>query len=404
MLDSGSDVSMLPVVFGDAGSATSNPNIPLFDAQGGVIPVQDCRRVDIELQASGGSNPILRESCHVGDVGQPLMSFGRMMLKQWSIHADPEGGHLLTHPSGVSVPIFLKGRSLVVKGRVRAIRSSAETLPATLGDELMNLPQGWSELSNGFPVFWGYSLEYAEPTLNFKETEWKRRTTLVFENDKWFLLEFCELISNDNFGGELLNPALDTQVVVILTKGHSTPEEMMFEIGDALTSEGIDQPSQSSRPKRAPESVRPEILPQVYVAEAPRDKDEPALPAPAAEQAVAIAVTVEDDSLVVNDVRLSENSPIAVLRAACKTCDISQSGGKRKLFRRLVAFHGKQQLVLAKEVANQVDAQHVRQPDAPILHSPPKSAAEIQKHLMTHIPYAPWCEACISRRGQWQGR
>ena len=109
VLDSGSDVSMLPVVFGDAGSATSNPNIPLFDAQGGVIPVQDCRRVDIELQASGGSHPILRESCHVGDVGQPLMSFGRMMLKQWSIHADPEGGHLLTHPSGVSAPIFLKG-------------------------------------------------------------------------------------------------------------------------------------------------------------------------------------------------------------------------------------------------------------------------------------------------------
>ena len=103
---------------------------------------------------------------------------------------------------------------------------------------------------------------------------------------------------------------------------------------------------------------------------------------------------------MVNDVRLTENSPIAVLRAACKTCDISQSGGKRKLFRRLVAFHGKQQLVLAKEVANQVDAQHVRQPDAPILHSPPKSAAEIQKHLMTHIPYAPWCEACISGKAR----
>ena len=225
VMDSGADASMLPLHFGHSGSKVNGGKISLLDAQGGFIDIKGQREIQIELEGSNNARPILVERAFVGNVNQPLISFGKMLTKNWNITSNA-GEYALEHGSGIQAPIKLCGRCLTVRGRIRAVRE--EQIDVALSDELLHLPQGWSKLRTGFPVFWGFSLEYAEPSLNFPTDEWFRRTTLMYQNGKWSLFEFCDKITPQQ-PGELMNPALDKEVVVILSKGYADLEQMGFQ-------------------------------------------------------------------------------------------------------------------------------------------------------------------------------
>ena len=54
------------------------------------------------------------------------------------------------------------------------------------------------------------------------------------------------------------------------------------------------------------------------------------------------------------------------------------------------------------EDAQQLHAEGIRRPEAQALPVPP-SEAEIRLHQATHIPFAPWCEACVSCRSREDG-
>ena len=251
VIDSGADASMLPLHFGHSGSKVNGGKISLLDAQGGFIDIKGQRESQIELEGSNNARPILVERAFVGNVNQPLISFGKMLTKNWNITSNA-GEYALEHGSGIQVPIKLCGRSLTVQGRIRAVRE--EQIDVALSDELLHLPQGWSELRTGFPVFWGFSLEYAEPSLNFPTDEWFRRTTLMYQNGKWNLFEFCDKITPQQ-PGELMNPALDKEVVVILSKGYADPEQMGFSISKMPYDTSEPQAPQAPPKEQASSSV-----------------------------------------------------------------------------------------------------------------------------------------------------
>ena len=126
-----------------------------------------------------------------------------------------------------------------------------------------------------------------------------------------------------------------------------------------------------------------------------REVQRPEIP-DAAEQHVS--VRVDRDSIEVNGVRLTAESPINTLRAACKYIGISSSGGKQKLFDRIVSFYDQQQLSIAQQVQASLEA--------PIVAARPRVAVqqptpvEVRDHQLAHIPYQQWCEACVQGKAR----
>ena len=116
---------------------------------------------------------------------------------------------------------------------------------------------------------------------------------------------------------------------------------------------------------------------------------------------VAVADADGEKQLTIEGIVVTEQSPINTLRAACARCGVSQSGGKKKLFTRLESqsYFDKQQLLAAKTAADQVLQEGSRQPEMVAVHPPP-NADEIAKHQLTHLPYQPWCSACVKAKGR----
>ena len=102
-------------------------------------------------------------------------------------------------------------------------------------------------------------------------------------------------------------------------------------------------------------------------------------------------------AITVNEVQLTPNSPIRTLRAACSYLGKSTSGGKAKLFDRILSFYDEQQLSFAQEV--KVSLGPSLAPREQRLIEPP-TPAERRDHELTHQPYQEWRPACIAARAR----
>ena len=99
----------------------------------------------------------------------------------------------------------------------------------------------------------------------------------------------------------------------------------------------------------------------------------------------------------VNGVQLTASSPIRSLRAACAYLGISTSGGKAKLYDRILSFYDEQQLAFAQEIKANLG------PSVPTREQrliEPPTPAERREHELTHQPYQEWCESCIAARAR----
>ena len=110
-----------------------------------------------------------------------------------------------------------------------------------------------------------------------------------------------------------------------------------------------------------------------------------------------VSLVPDRSGVTVNEVHLTPNSPIRTLRAACSYLGISTSGGKAKLFDRIISFYDEQQLSLAQEVKASLGPSLA--PREQRLIEPP-TPAERRDHELTHQPYQEWCPACIAARAR----
>ena len=111
----------------------------------------------------------------------------------------------------------------------------------------------------------------------------------------------------------------------------------------------------------------------------------------------------EDGSFVVEGVRIREDSTCSVLKAVCKSLGLSQSGGKQKLFSKIQAYFDKKRIELTREAALKAKGMDERiAQTVPLAELP--SQEEIERHLLTHLPYAGWCSACVMARGRQDAR
>ena len=57
------------------------------------------------------------------------------------------------------------------------------------------------------------------------------------------------------------------------------------------------------------------------------------------------------------------------------------------------------ELEVARDAAMKVQKSHFREPRMqPVAQRP--GDAEVERHCLTHVPYAPWCEHCVARRAR----
>ena len=106
-----------------------------------------------------------------------------------------------------------------------------------------------------------------------------------------------------------------------------------------------------------------------------------------------VALVPDRSGITVNEVQLTPKSPIRSLRAACSYLGISTSGGKAKLFDRILSFYDEQQLSFAQQEVKAGLGPSLAPREQRLIQPP--TPAERRDHV-THQPYQEWCPACIS--------
>ena len=101
---------------------------------------------------------------------------------------------------------------------------------------------------------------------------------------------------------------------------------------------------------------------------------------------VTVHVTphVESAGVTIAGVEVLPTSSIAVLRAACKYLNISQSGSKRKLWSKITAHLDKLKILEEVEIAQSSSRDVTRDPIPVQTAEKPEDEEEIKRHQLTH--------------------
>ena len=416
IIDSGADATILPSSFLDVGTDLCEGAPRLQDAQGVPIAVRGYKQVCFIFQADGEREVQIFDKAHFSDeINQPIISYGKLMEAGWNIEAGRDDGsqHCMTFGQGnsvVRIPLQLQNRSLVAEGHLRAVVEEqnepmmVRVLEARLKDDLQlkaRYQVGWKQEEN---KWYGVHLAKRLQTPQFVgeipfTTDWKR-TTLVKVKDQWQLYEMCENLHGLDNQEEVIDAVEEnTLVLTILTAEDMSTEEMGFEVDT-----GLDLQPKVDDALALREHEIPEEEPQRAMDEA-ADDDIPAIAegvdgGGAEEQEGRLVLEAGlPDHVVVNDIQLTSTSKLRELRAACHFFGISQSGSRLKCFQRIVSHLKERELKAASEAVAAAELQMARQPKMQsIVPVPSKQVQEL--HALTHVPYQPWCEACLQHRGR----
>ena len=382
--------------------------------------VQRSGAKEVALQGeddTSNSIPILfREQVHVGPVGNPILCYGRLFENDWEI-VKSNGEPFLRHSSGVQVPIHMRGRSLFIHGEIRKIEKVASDAHAiraikiTRPSALAELPSGW-HWWNGFRVCHTMQKKCVDPRDDEHGSQMAYRTIMMKYDDCWRILEMSEdwRRMHDNDLLQAISPKYRECLTVMSANPLATSDlqvELMLHTATAASSqESSDRhvpPGQQEHVvgehhghESAFEFPREEaVAPELLVASDSADVGEHVALLP-----VRMEEYTEDGSFTIEGVTVAADSATRVLRAACKALGISQSGGKVKLFSKIQAYFDQKRIELTKEAAMKAKTMNERIPSTSPLAELPSNQDEIEKHTLTHLPFQPWCAACVMARGR----
>ena len=406
VIDSGADAPIFPGHMLKQGRKARGMSPYLQDAQGRAIRTYGHRDIDIELKAEDDRLVVLKERVTFSDVvSQPILSFGHLLRSGWSI----SGEERCLVNGEVKVPIDLQNQSLVVQGQIRnvALASFVRALKVTLGEGLKKIEMdqlGWKRHGERWiGVHRGQHFQSPQFIPDMKhQGEVMSRSTVVKKGDQWQLVEMSEPVDGLEDQDEEIEELRGEYMAKIITfVAHSTtsqaPEDLGFEV------EGFDY--EASKRRRADEDDY--AIPIAddegeFEAVEGREIGGPVGPGGVdlEDQQVRFEVGVAiPDRIQVNGVELSLDSPLRTLRAACAFYQVGQSGSKRKCFGRLVEHQARLELLQARDLARHAQELQGREPREQALAKEP-GEEEKRKHALTHVPYAPWCSACIKHRGR----
>ncbi|CAE7369187.1 unnamed protein product [Symbiodinium sp. CCMP2592] len=400
ILDSGADVTVLPLSHGAVGEPNAN-NTMIRDAQGNVIPMASYRKnVVFEVEGNEGQRLFFRDKVVVAQVKQPLLSVGKLIRDHWSL-GDVDG-RLQMSKGGNSFPVHMSRNSLAANMKIYRLEEHVRAVVIELS-ELMESGteiQGWSLSPDGGPMHVSTSSSCTvDPSLVFPSQQWPFRTTLLSQGDRRYEVFESGEYWEDRKTLSTERPA--TKVVTILSAAPVEPRD----IGKVIVNEQF-----------RPEYIVPEEAPahddgDAWMAAAPeRVPDSPPAQVDgqrgggAEEQGDPVGPEVHlaagrQATLVVNDVELTEDSSLKVLRRACQFLRVSKNGSKAVLWSRLQSEVADSQLRHSVQAADAVLEAYRREPQTESGTAPP-DAETVALHEVTHCPRMPWCNACVASRSR----
>ena len=357
VLDLGADVTVFPMYLMRYIKDTDirkKPGTQLRDAQGEFISCGG-ERADIRLAcfADNGQQVVFWEECIFAKVTQPLLCLGKFLKRNWMLTQHSGQFHL--QYGELKLPLRWRNNALTLtcslQQQAQADMSEDEQifdvrylvmLRADWKEALKNGP-GWTLLDDGTPVHVALNaFSYHDPSGNFPPDFWPYRSTLVQSaGDKFELWEASELYAH---------------------KVHLDQQQLV-------------------------------PAPVAGVADAAIEAREPV---PIGED------LAEVDELVVDGQRLTSESTLSQIREACRFLGVSKSGSKATCLQRLRSHLVQLNRKLAIEVAEKLYEEGQRMPEVSPLPKPP-TEHEIRAHEACHLPFAPWCEACVATRSREDG-
>ena len=114
-LDSGADVSVLPLHYGEVGTwRPGSEKLKMVDAQGTKIAHQGLTKARIKIEDSEGKAIELIEEFVSGNVQHPILCAGRVLRRGWSISGGNDGKMFLCHEErNLKIPINTERNSPV---------------------------------------------------------------------------------------------------------------------------------------------------------------------------------------------------------------------------------------------------------------------------------------------------
>ena len=383
VLDSGADVSALPLCYSGVGTEIHHDGSLFVDAQGNALHVDSTRLAKVQF-----GDVTFKEKFIVSGVTTPLLSLGNIMRSGWSIHNDGTSQWLTK--DDMWIPLFLKRNSLCAKGFIQLIQDadiaastvSTQVIRAvSLSGPLMNLRPGWNRLSQFFYAIITKSPTYVDSTMAPAPRLLWYRTTLIKVNGAW---EVAEFRANLETLDDLERGMVRTDITDVLTLAHDYVADLAaLGISDPRASSGGASSSSSTRRQPRVPSLQP--LADLHDEPFRESGDTPGVPESAEPVALAdgdvamdgvpaasgeAEALVEDRpeldepfSVVVDGVALNSSFPLATIRDACTSLGLGRSGGKMKCLERLKKHLESQQLAAqhSAEIQLRKDDQRVAQ-------------------------------------------
>ena len=430
ILDSGSDVSLLPSRFqpnSDLGLAAG----ALHNCQGGALQTAGIRKAELVTTTSDGEEVLLQHEFIVGNVTSCLVSLGQLYQGGWTIHKDQNSGDLSLMSPGdeIRIPIEYRNRSFAIKAHVRQVVEEAPSTSVVGGDAddlqvrtVVLAPDGvdeapmesWEMLPDGTPFFKSITTNYLDPRGMWGKY-WPYRTTLIRkhqgEDKHWTVVEVSSKFMDRRSPFGMIDQFLltigfdaDCETLTLIGVEPHTLLDLglvaVNEAGDVMF--GHDDETigglREELPAEQPRKPVPEVLP-------PRPEDIP-VPAQDVEAGDAIEAVPEilvdgpaDSVTIHDDLVVTPTSPIKLLRDACKWLGISQAGSKVRMFNRIQCAR---EWAIKRSVVEAAKDQYRQQyPEVHSIPLPPQpSEKDKAEHMLTHTPFQPWCEFCVKSRSR----
>ena len=391
VLDSGSDVTLLPFSMSGLGtpSATCSETF-LRDAQGKQITTTDVRDVTFVFQSTDGQMVRVKERAFFSEkVDVPLLSFGKLIKSGWGILSTGSNSPpVLSHSSGACVELGFRNNSLVVEGDIRMVqdvRAVSVDIPRTW----QNLKAGWYTVGD-FPVCSSGAQRFVDVTSDYLVVDWPYRTTLAYHDVRgWEVIELCERLFPMSDRAAPIVEGGYRRLLTLLSKSVLSIADFGMVISEPVVSE---RSSGSAAMQQSAQRPQPEA--QEAVAEEMEDIEV------AVEIPQTIAIAPRPDNVKIAGVDVSCTSAISVLKAACSYLQVSQSGSKSKLWERILATLDKRAIEAERELAAAAIDESQRKADSIQVAEPPTDPAVVASHNLTHMPYQPWCPACVMSKGR----
>ena len=417
ILDTGADMSVLPMKYKDVGVALSRKSV-LRDAQGNRMPGGMMREATIELEDDSGTKVCVNETFALSNVSEPLLALGKLLRRGWKVGGEDGQVHLTF--GEFDKVVESRKNSLVVSAEIRMVTSDecekAEIRAVTMTFEghmrdLLTLP-GW-HLSHDrrVPFLVVHNSKFFKDCYpQFERRSLPFRTTIVKRDATWEVVEFA-----DRSVEEVEIPECNGAETTVVSFFH----EEMEDINNAgIVHTGTDDPFMQPRLREQQREVELRQAPPgemnwpgQSLEDGVYDQDD--------QEEAGLQMEVGDgdplrrelpqgeeepEEIEIEGEKYTAQSSLRKLREGLKVCGLPKGRSKAQAWKRLVDHYVNFSENLGVELARREFERRklaeggdgVRPQSIPRL----PTKAERQIHELTHWPYEDWCEHCVAARGK----